>query len=133
MKQHFADSHFFFALLSRHDEAHIAAVRFSRTGGFQLVTTEWILVEVADGLSAPHHRAAFGTLLDSLKSNPNAKIIRASDKHLEQGIQLYLARADKGWSLTDCMSFVVMEENSINEALTGDKHFEQAGFTRLLS
>jgi hypothetical protein len=48
-----------------------------------------------------------------------------------RGIQLYNSRLDKDWSLTDCISFVVMRERGITEALTGDHHFEQAGFTTL--
>jgi predicted nucleic acid-binding protein len=45
---------------------------------------------------------------------------------------LYRNRADKNWSLTDCISFVVMKRKGITEALTGDHHFEQAGFKALL-
>ena len=51
---------------------------------------------------------------------------------LEQGMDLYARRPDKEWSLTDCISFVVMSQNGLEEALTGDHHFEQAGFRILL-
>jgi hypothetical protein len=51
----------------------------------------------------------------------------------ERGLSLYLRRMDKDWSLTDCVSFVVMEEMALTDALTGDRHFEQAGFHVLLS
>jgi uncharacterized protein len=51
----------------------------------------------------------------------------------EQGVTLYTARADKNWSLTDCISFAVMEARGIREALTGDHHFVQAGFVPLIS
>jgi predicted nucleic acid-binding protein len=44
----------------------------------------------------------------------------------------YESRPDKAWSLTDCISFVVMNQHGLTEALTGDHHFEQAGFTALL-
>jgi len=50
----------------------------------------------------------------------------------ERGIELYTARTDKQWSRTDCISFVVMKQRSIQDALTGDHHYEQAGFTALL-
>jgi uncharacterized protein len=43
-----------------------------------------------------------------------------------------LSRRDKEWSLTDCISFVVMKERGLTEALTADHHFEQAGFKALL-
>ena len=49
-----------------------------------------------------------------------------------RGVALYAERPDKDWSLTDCISFVVMRTMDITEALTGDRHFEQAGFTALL-
>ncbi len=51
----------------------------------------------------------------------------------EVGIDLYAHRPDKGWSLTDCISFVTMERMGIEEALTVDRHFEQAGFRPLLT
>ena len=51
---------------------------------------------------------------------------------LDDAVTLYLARQDKQWSLTDCTSFVAMQREKITEALTGDHHFEQAGFVILL-
>ena len=45
---------------------------------------------------------------------------------------MHKERSDKSWSLTDCISFVVMGEHGITDALTGDRHFEQAGFRALL-
>jgi hypothetical protein len=59
-------------------------------------------------------------------------IIPAEPQLYEEGIALYRARPDKDWSLTDCISFVVMKARGITEALTGDHHFEQAGFVALL-
>jgi predicted nucleic acid-binding protein len=51
---------------------------------------------------------------------------------LDRGIELFSHRADKAWSLTDCTSFAVMQEEELTDALTTDHHFEQAGFTALL-
>ena len=56
-----------------------------------------------------------------------------SDTLFARGFNLYRQRSDKAWSLTDCISFVVMADEGLNEALTGDRHFEQAGFTALLA
>jgi len=50
----------------------------------------------------------------------------------DRGVGLYSRRLDKDWSLTDCISFAVMDEFGLTESLTGDHHFEQAGFTILL-
>lgn len=52
---------------------------------------------------------------------------------MDRGIALYADRADKHWSLTDCISFIVMEDRGIRDALTGDHHFRQAGFHSLLA
>jgi uncharacterized protein len=68
----------------------------------------------------------------SKRAEPNVTIIGCSDQLLEAGVDLFRERPDKDWSLTDCISFVVMQREGISEALTGDKHFEQAGFVALL-
>ena len=59
-------------------------------------------------------------------------VIPASTALMDRGIALFAARADKEWGLTDCISFVVMQEHNMTEALTADHHFEQAGFSALL-
>lgn len=70
--------------------------------------------------------------LGALLSDPAVEIIPPSSGLFERGLRLFRERPDKGWSLTDCISFVVMEERGIRDALTGDHHFEQAGFAALL-
>jgi uncharacterized protein len=127
----FADTFFFLALLNKHDEAHAKALTYSGLID-KLVTTEWVLTELADGLAASRHRKMFVQTRDDLLADGDAQII-SFEKHLyEEGIRLYDGRPDKEWSLTDCISFVVMKRESIGEALTGDHHFEQAGFVALL-
>ncbi|MBI1830457.1 MAG: hypothetical protein HYR84_03290 [Planctomycetes bacterium] len=71
-------------------------------------------------------------LWDDLQADPDIKIVRSAPSLLQQAVVLYRARLDKHWSLTDCTSFVVMKDLAIAEALTGDHHFEQAGFIALL-
>ena len=83
---------------------------------------------MADGLPKRATRATFGLLYEGLVSDLATKIVAASDELWEQGRLLYGARHDKDWSLTDCISFVLMEREKIVEALTADRHFEQAGF-----
>jgi hypothetical protein len=67
-----------------------------------------------------------------LQQQKELAILPASRPLLEEGLVLYESRPDKEWSLTDCISFVVMQKERIAEALTGDRHFEQAGFVALL-
>jgi predicted nucleic acid-binding protein len=63
---------------------------------------------------------------------PNRNPARVFAILSDRALELYQQHADKEWTLTDCASFVVMRERGITAALTGDRHFEQAGFTALL-
>ena len=132
MKAAFADTFYFAALLSEGDAAHELALEASRNTVSRLVTTAWVLTELADGLSAPPMRRVCTELLASLWRNPNTTIVPPTQELFERGVALYAERSDKDWSLTDCISFVVMREMGISEALTGDRHFEQAGSEALL-
>lgn len=128
----FADTFYYIALLSPTDNAHASAVAF--TSGFdgRMVTTAWVLTELADGMAAPGNRQVFTAFLAMLRSNPEVTIIPPDAALFEAGLVLYTNRPDKEWSLTDCISFVVMQREGISDALTGDHHFEQAGFRALL-
>ena len=128
----FADTFYFLALANERDPAHAPATDVSRDFTGKLVTTAWVLTEVADAMSARRNRAEFVMLLDRLRRNPRAVIVPPTEELFERGIALYAERPDKDWSLTDCISFVAMRDMNITEALTGDRHFEQAGFTALL-
>ena len=98
-----------------------------------MTTTAWVLVEMADALaSSTIGRAEFLSTWSDLQADPDAEIIGCDDQLLADGIQLYSQRPDKQWSLTDCVSFVVMQRRGITDALTKDHHFEQAGFVALL-
>ena len=132
MKPVFADSFYFFALLNDKDAAHQAAKTFSAQSDAPYVTTAWVLTEVADGCASPDRRTVFLELLDLLNESPDAKIIPCSEELFERGIQLFRQRPDKDWSLTDCIPFLVMEDEGLTDALTGDRHFELAGFRALL-
>jgi len=132
MSSWFADTFFFLALLNREDEAHSRAVEIISRLRTDLLTTVWVLVEVADGVSAPEHRSSFVALMTFLRSHKRVTILPADQEVFDEGFELYAQRQDKAWSLTDCISFVVMKQHGVTEALTGDRHFEQAGFTTLL-
>ncbi len=128
----FADSFYYFAVMNSDDAAHDRAVKLSEKLGASIVTTAWVLTEVADALAAPAQRPGFLALLATLRGDPEVTIVPPHEEVFEAGIDLYSRRPDKDWSLTDCISFVVMQEQGITDALTGDHHFEQAGFTALL-
>ncbi len=127
----FADTFYLLALLNKHDEAHEKALEYSAKIG-KLVTTEWVLTELADGLASSRHRNMFWQTRQELLADADVQVVPLDMQVYEEGIRLYASRADKAWSLTDCISFLVMQREHITEALTGDHHFEQAGFVALL-
>ena len=128
----FADAFYFLARLNPGDESHEQAVRVGTQETRPIVTTAWVLTEVADAMSSPANRPAFLRLLETLKSSQDVKIIPATADLFDRGVKLYAERADKDWSLTDCISFIVMADEGLADVLTGDHHFEQAGFKALL-
>jgi predicted nucleic acid-binding protein len=133
MIQTFADTFYYLALLNPDDTAHQNALSITAQRSGLLFTTRWVLTEVGDALAAPRDRQRFIKLASIIESDPNTINIPTTDGLYHKGATLFGDRPDKSWSLTDCISFVVMKEKGIIEALTGDHHFEQAGFTALLS
>jgi len=132
MRRLFADTFFFFAYLNAEDAAHGAASQYFEGFDGRVVTTEWVLTELADGMAGIEDRATFTEFHEALRSDPSVSIIPSSPELFAEGLALYSRRKDKEWTLTDCISFVVMKREELGEALTGDHHFKQAGFTTLL-
>jgi predicted nucleic acid-binding protein len=128
----FADTAYYLALLSSRDAFHTKAVALSRASNEPVVTSAWVIQELADGLSTPPARAGFLKLLDTLQADPNTTIIDPDPALWQRGLVLYRSRPDKEWSLTDCISFEIMKQRGISRALTSDQHYEQAGFVALL-
>lgn len=134
MRRVFADTHFYLAILSRRDRDHRRAAQVFAEGQFtEIVTTYGVMLEVADGMCGIHERERCASFIDQLRVSSNVRMVTLSDELVRRGLDLYRSRRDKEWSLTDCISFVVMADEGLAEALTGDRHFEQAGFTALLA
>jgi uncharacterized protein len=132
MTRRFADTYFWLAYLNPHDAGHEqASLWMDRLQG-GVVTTEWVLLEVADAMSHPKNRSAVVAFIESLQEDDGFEIVDFNDALRQLGFERFADRPDKEWSMTDCVSFVVMEREEIREALTGDHHFEQAGFVALL-
>jgi predicted nucleic acid-binding protein len=129
----FGDSTFYVALLISRDRLHAKAKSVAESFREPMVTTAYVLTEVANHLCrSATGRARFGQLLAGIQADANTTIIESSHDLWEQGLDLYFSRSDKEWSLTDCISFVVMKERGLTEAITADHHFQQAGFAALL-
>jgi predicted nucleic acid-binding protein len=132
MKPIFVDTSYYVALVSPGDRHHAWAVHLGHTLKRTILVTEFVLLELGNALCREDDRQLFVRLLPHLRSDPNARIIPASQDLFQHGCDLYFKRPDKDWSLTDCTSFVVMKEYGLTDALTTDHHFEQAGFHVLL-
>ena len=134
-KTYFVDTSFWTAKLSHNDNYHQKAERLGREiGKSKLVTSEAILTELLNAFSGKgtYYRKAAAKLVDSLKAH-KLVVVRENDTELfNAALNKYNQYSDKQWGLTDCSSFVIMEQENITEALTTDRDFEQAGFIALM-
>ena len=89
-------------------------------------------MEIGNALAKLRYRKAAAELLESLESDPTVEIIPISEELYKRAFELYRERQDKEWGITDCISFIVMQERGLQAALTTDEHFEQAGFDAIL-
>ena len=124
----FADTFALIAWLNPRDDAHAIVSAYLDGFSGELVTTEWVLVELADALSAPEARSTVAAFLKAVRADPLFDVVGYAPDVYQAGFDLFADRADKAWSLTDCISFGVMTERELSDALTADHHFEQAGF-----
>ncbi len=127
----FLDTSFAIALSSITDMNHGRAVELAHKLEIQrtrLVTTEAILLEIGNALSKQKYRQGAIQLLESLQADP---MLLTKDLYTA-AFNLFKQREDKEWGLIDCLSFIVMQNRGITDALTADNHFYQAGFRPLL-
>lgn len=131
----FLDTAYIYGLFNTRDQWHQKAVEWQKKVANEncpLLTTEFILTEIANGLSAFKFRQEASNIIRLLQEEDSVQIVPATSEYFESGLSLYESRTDKDWGLTDCISFMVMKENNLTDALTTDEHFRQAGFRALL-
>lgn len=128
----FADTFYYLAWVNSKDANHAKARQFSNSYTGAVVTSAWIITELADALCKSVNKLSFLTTYAMIQSDPNTHVVPLDESLQQRGIALYRSRTDKDWSLTDCVSMLIMQDLGIAEALTGDRHFEQAGFQVLL-
>ena len=123
----FLDTAFVYALINTRDDWHGRAVQWQARLAAEcrpLLTTEFVLMEIGDGLAALRFRSQATQILLTLRSSALVEVVPASARLVEEAFTLYRARNDKDWGLTDCSSFVVMRERGLSDALTMDHHFQ---------
>jgi predicted nucleic acid-binding protein len=134
----FWDASALVALGNADDDLHEQAVHVSDALARQkahILTTSAVLIEVANTFSRSGWRSVAHRLVDSVRQSVAmgvATVIHVDEALWERGWALFLERPDKHWGLTDCISFVVMQDQSVARAFASDRHFEQAGFERLM-
>jgi predicted nucleic acid-binding protein len=96
------------------------------------LTTEFVLFELLDALTSERLRAFAVAVVDLIRRDATIEVPLTSSALLDNGFKLFRARTDKRWGLTDCISFSVMSDAGVTDALTADHHFEQAGYKALL-
>lgn len=124
----FVDTYALIAWLNSRDPDHQRVKAYFAAWTGRLITTEWVLVELADAFAAPPSRVTAARFLQKVRTDPQFEIVPYDAEVFRAGFDLYATRPDKDWPLTDCISFAVMTERGLTDALTADRHFEQAGF-----
>lgn len=136
MKTVFADTAYWVAMARPRDQWRSAARNALRQlGAVTIVTTDEVLTEFLTSLSrtGPEARLRAVRSVRALQNDPSVRVVPQSRKSFRKALDRYEARSDKSYSLQDCVSMNVMEDQSITEILTSDRHFEQEGFTVLMN
>lgn len=125
---------FFDSKQSSHAQA-VQALTQAVQAKHMLVTSNYVMAEFVALLQSPLRvpRSRLFTIIDTIKTTSYLDIIHIDAATDTAAWNLCKSRPDKNWSLVDCTSFVIMRQLNIQTALTSDRHFEQAGFTRLLN
>lgn len=135
MKTVFADAGYWIAILNPADGLRAKAASVSNSlDPFQIVTSEMVLTEVLNSFPRENQvfRQAVAQFVKQSFNNPKIEVVPQTSELFHQALSLYEQRTDKAWSHTDCASFCIMRQQNILEALSHDRHFEQAGFIALL-
>lgn len=132
--EYFLDTSYLVAITNKSDQYHNKAIKVRNTliEPIRLITTQAVLMEYGNLLSKMKTREKAFNYIQHLKEDENTEIVIINSKLFDKGLDIFGKYKDKEWGLVDCISFVLMRERSILQALTSDEHFEQAGFNVLL-
>ncbi len=134
MKRVFVDTLYWIASINPRDQWHSQVLALDAKLKADFVTTESVLIEVLNYFSGfgADIRLQVAIIVDDLLQSEKVEIVPQTRSAFISALELYRARKDKGYSLTDCLSMQTMRERNITEVLTHDHHFAQEGFTLLL-
>jgi len=124
----FMDTYGLIAWINTRDAAHQPVKSYLDAYSGRIVTTAWVLLEFADAFSLSSTKPFAIEAIKRIHRLPMFVVVGFDAAVYQAGFDLYEARSDKDWSLTDCIFFAVMTQRRLSDALTADHHFEQAGF-----
>jgi len=128
----FVDTQYVFALTNPRDQHHSRASElWSQTAGTHFLITEPVLLEIGNALAGRYKSEAV-RIIEDARDCDDIRLVRLTPELFDRGLELYKSHRDKDWGLVDCISFVVMRDFGVTDALTHDIHFVQAGFRALL-
>lgn len=128
----FVDTAFVIAWVNADDALHLKAIELLNAHkDSPWLTTDCVLLEIGNSLARNFRPKAVETIENFLTAD-EVTIIELNTNLFSQAFKLYRTYDDKTWGLIDCVSFVVMKEYAITDALTNDRHFRQAGFNALM-
>ena len=135
MREVFADAGYWIAVTYNDDELHpIARSVTNELGTCRIVTTEMVLVELLNYASrlGSHMRKLASDLAQNILHDADVEVMPQTSRQFREAASRYADRTDQRWGVTDCASFLLMEQRGITEALAYDRDFRQAGFAALL-
>ena len=128
----FIDTLFVIALINRRDQYHQQALELAEQfEGHPLLVTDAVLLEIGNALARGYKREAV-EIIEQFLAAEEVEVVHLTPQLFEQGFALYKTHQDKAWGLVDCISFVVMREAGVSQALTFEQHFVQAGVQALM-
>ncbi len=126
------DTSFVVALVNEKDQHHNRAVELADLfDGYPLIISDAVLLEVGNALARNFKEQAVEVIEDFLTSE-EVEVVSLDAALFKEAFELYQTYKDKAWGMTDCISFIIMRDRGIIEALTNDKDFRQAGFNALM-
>jgi predicted nucleic acid-binding protein len=129
----FVDTSFVVALVNKNDQHHEQALELTdEFDSHALVTTDAVLLEIGSALSRNFKPQSI-EIIEHFLTADDVRVIHLNPSLFRKAFDLYKSHEDKLWGLVDCVSFVIMRELEIVDALSSDKHFAQAGFNALMT
>ena len=128
----FVDTLFVVAQINQRDQYHETASELAdQYEGYPLLVTDAVLLEIGNAL-ARNYRKEAGEVIENFLTSEEVKVVHLTPQLFDRAFAEYKKYDDKEWGMIDCISFVVMRQEGVSQALTFDHHFEQAGFQILM-